>query len=535
MNKRRLTGLAILTALFTSASPLIAAGIDDVTNKPMFSGGGLGQLNLMQPKPTKPVELRNREPTLEELLVRQPVPSQYLQPIPLRGVHISGLYPKSIETLGIQYFAVVDNSKYLRMSDVYRESRLAGRSNFVTADSITHPYLAFANRVIADSIPNMIPDLQTLLQAMQRVQLADYNTADDIEVKKDIERNVAYIAVALRFLDSKYEVPRIGLVPELVDEESQQIVAGKTAPSLIFEGTQDYSVFKPYGWYNNSEQLKNFFRCREWLSLVPFPVNDSGGGEKHSNMFRRSVLVFRSLDRANILGKPAMETWQKLVHAYDVLGSHVEAWGQRTLYPQDYKYVFQDRASSLRVTLQALGEPFFRTKLMLALRNQKPNQLQSESIFEIGASDSSSTMPVFRLFPMVAQPELPWLRGIATVYPPDKSQSETWPLSLIDMYAWGSPMAGNILADNIAVLDPHIARALPLLQHCVVTRMPSGQLTPVESRTWSIMSHYFRPIADTAPAVLRTELWLSQRTLSAFGGWVDALSAIAPANEAPHS
>jgi hypothetical protein len=530
MNKRRFTGLALMAAL-SSGAPLIAAGIDDVTNKPMFPVGGLNPYNLMQAKPSKPVELRKHEPTLEELIVKQNVPGQYLQPIPLRGVHIAGLYPKSVETLGMQYFAVVDNSKVLRMSDVYRESRLAGKSNFVTADSITHPYLAFANRIIADAVPNMIPDLRTLLQAMQRIQLADYNTADDKEVKQDIERNVAYVSVALRFLDPKYEVPRIGQVPELVDRESQLIVSGTTAQSVIFEGTQDYSVFKPYGWYNSSDQLKNFFRCREWLSLVPFAVNDTGGGEQHSNMFRRSVLIFRSLDRANILGRPAMETWVKLVKGYEVLGSHVEAWGQRTLYPQDYKYVFQDKSSDLRVTLQALAEPFFRTKLMLALRNQKPVNLDSESIFELSPNDSSSTMPVFRLFPMIGQPEVPWLRGVASIYPPDRSQSESWPLSLIDMYAWGSPMAGNLLADNISALDPNIARALPTLQHCVVTRLPSGQLTPVESRAWGMMSHYFRPMPETAPSVLRTELWLSQRQMSAIGGWVDALSAIAPADD----
>lgn len=267
--------------------------------------------------------------------------------------------------------------------------------------------------------------------------------------------------------------------------------------------------------------------CREWLSLVPFPVNESGG----FNMFRRSVLLFRCLDQANILGLPAIDTWSKLVRAYGLLGSRLEAWGQRTLYAPDYKEVFQEKSGSLQVTMQALAEPFFRTKLMLALRNQKPMNLGSASIFELGPGDTSGSMPVFRLFPMVGQPEVPWLRGVARFYPPDKSQSESWPLSLVDMYAMGSPEAGNVLADNISVLDPNIARLLPTLQHCVTRRLPSGQLVPLENRVWSIMSQYFRPMPEGSPAVTRTELWLSQRLISSYAGWLDSISSISPVDE----
>jgi hypothetical protein len=500
---------------------VLAAGIDD-TGKP---------LNLLQVRPARPVQLEKRPPTLEEMIERSPMPAQYNQPIPLRGVNISGLHPKSVEALGFSYFIVVDNTKFLRMSDVYRESRLNGKSNFVTADSITHPYLAFANRVLADAaVTRISPDLRAMLEAMQRVSIADYRAADDVDVRNDIEHNVAYLAVAMRLLDPSYEMPRIGMVPEMVDEELQHIFEGKLAQSAIFDGEQDFSVFNPTGWYNDTRELQNFYRCRQWLSCVPFAVNDStSSGTTHSNMFRRSVLLFRAIDQADVLGKPALETWTRLVRAFGVYGAPIESWHERTLYPKDYKFVFQDQAADLKVTLQALAEPLFRTKLMLAVRRQKPNALNSTSIFDIADLDASNSRGVFRLLPMFGEPELPWLRGVAAFYPADKQAAGSWPVGLLDMYAWGSQQAGNILADNMWTLDPNLAHVLPDLQKCVVRRAPNGQLQPVDSRAWRILSQFFKPLPEGVPGVLRSELWHSRRVMSAIGGWVDAVSSIAPA------
>src|SRR5579883_776053 len=192
--------------LFALARPATSAGIDDNSIPPL----------LFHTKQARPVELKHHDLTLQEAIERCPVASQYMQPIPLKGVVISGLLPKSVEALGNNYFIVVDNTKYMRMADIYREARLSGKSIFVTADSIIHPYLAFTNRLLAEVVlSRMIPDLQALLQAMEKVAEADYRQADDAEVRNDAKCNLAFLSVALRLLDAHYQIPRVGNVPEL--------------------------------------------------------------------------------------------------------------------------------------------------------------------------------------------------------------------------------------------------------------------------------------------------------------------------------
>lgn len=488
--------------------------------------------HLMRQKAAQPIEYQRRSLTLEEMIQTSPFPAQFVQPIPLHGINISGLQPKSIDQLGMHYFLVVDNTKYSRMSEIYRDSRVTGKSNFVTADSIIHPYIAFSNRVLADSaISHMAPDMVLLLDAMNKVALEDYKDAQDAEVRQDIARNVAYIAVALRLLNPRYEIPRISNVPEMVDEDLKAIAQEKTAQSAVFEREEDFANFRPMGFYNTSPQLQNFYRCREWLSRISFPVIDvsSGNEGRATNQFRRSVLLFRSLDQAQILGKPASELWAKLTKGFALLGTPTEYWSERTLYPTEYKIVFQNRSSNLKVTLDALAEPLFRTKLLLAVRKQKPVNLGSASIFEIeDGSAGSSSIASFRLFPVVGEPESPWLKLVAKVFPAERQATSAWPVSLLSMYSWGSAHAGNMLASNLYNLDPMIAQALPELQHCVMRRVAGGQTQYVDSRPWKILSPFFKPLPETTPQVMRTEMWASRRLLSAMGGWVDAQTAIAP-------
>jgi hypothetical protein len=512
---------AALSAFSLSIAPALAGGID--SDLPSY---------LFKAKQGKPVEFQRRAPNLEEMIQRTDFPYAQLQPIPLKGVKIQGLQPKSVDTLGWNYFIVVDNSKYSKMSEIYRDSRLNGKSNFVTADSIIHPYLAFTNRVFADAITiQMVPDMLLLLDSMQQVCIADYKASEDREVREDIERNIAYIAVAMKLLNPHCEVPQVGNAPKLAEADLRNVFGGRFAHSEIFDRGEDFSLFKPTGFFLSDEKLQSYFRCREWLSRVPYPIVDSSANsDGHvSNNFRRSVLLFRALDQSMVLGKPSMELWDKLVKASTLIGTPLDNLKERTLYPQDYKLVFQGSSSDLKVTLNALAEPLFRTKLMLAIRKHKPVNLNSASIFELedGGGDSGAAAN-FRLFPIVAQPEQPWLRAVARLFPSDKQASSSWPVALLDMYAWGSPSAGNVISDNMFALDPAIAQAMPELALCVQRRQPGGQTTQVDSRSWKLLSAYFKPAPEGTPGVLRSEAWMAHHLLSAAGGWVDSQCAICP-------
>jgi hypothetical protein len=515
-----------------------AAGIDE--NLPYHLRGS-GPADILHGRQARPIELKKRAPTLDEMIRKLPLATQIVQPIPVNGLQISGLTKSSVDTLGWNYFVVVNNSHYERMSDIYRDSRINGKSNFVTADSIIHPYTAFSNRILADvAVKQLAPDILLLLNSMMKVSLSDYEQTQDADVREDIERNIAYLALGIKLLNPQFEIPAVGKVVQMTTADLKAVNEGKLAESAIFQREEDFGAMQPYGWYGSSEELSNFFRCREWLTQMAYPITDTSGDEvqRRANNFRRSVLLFRSLEQATALGKPATEVWQRITKAHNLYGSPTEDWKERTLYVPDYKSVFKDNQTDLKETLNALSEPFYRTKLMLAIRRQKPVNLGNASIFEIEEEGGSGSAPAtFRLFAPIGEPELPWMRLAANLYPYDKQAASSWPIALLDMYVWGAPQAGNILADNLHGLDPEIAKGLPHLQRCVLRRLPTGMMQPMESRRWSILSPLFRNVHETAPAVLRTDVYLTRRLESAFAGWVDHLCAIAPplepsANEA---
>src|SRR5262249_4529898 len=159
-------------------------------------------------------------------------------------------------------FVVVDNTDFTTMSDLYRENRLNGKSNFVTADSIVHPYFAFTNGLLARVIQeHMTPELLTMLSSMLKVSAADYKSADDSGVQDDIKRNNALLLVAMRLLDPTLKLPDLGEASKLADAELNNIKQGRIAMSAISLHEEDFSLYQPIGWYNSNAKLRNFYRC----------------------------------------------------------------------------------------------------------------------------------------------------------------------------------------------------------------------------------------------------------------------------------
>jgi hypothetical protein len=498
----------------------------------VFDSDKLPFLMQSRQQQQSPLELQKRTSALEEFLKQVDPGAAYVTPIPLHGIPIPGLTSKTVDTLGFNNFVIVNYPKDARMSDVYRENRLNGKANFVTTDCLLHPYLAFSNRVLADTAEKYITsDLRQLLQAMLEQSAIDYNGTDNQDVREDIEKNVAYLCVALKLLDPGYEVLNLGRVRTLVDHDLRHINAANQGISDIFDREEDFRGFRPFGWYNSSEGLANFYRAREWLARMAFPISDVtiGSGTNKSNNFRRSVLLFRSLELAKVDDKPALIFWERVLKQLSLLAPQPNTWRERVLYPGDYKLVFKNDANNLRDTLNGLSEPFYRTKLLLAVRRQKPMNLNSTSIFDMdGGATPQEAGAIFRLFPVTGDPEITWMQSVAKLYPCDQEGGTWWPVALASLSSWGSGQAGNLLLENKVALDPGLNKTYSELYRSIMTRTASGQQQPIASRQRQIFAHYFKPFPDAVQTSLRSEMWLTHRLESAFAAWLDSVTCIAP-------
>lgn len=485
----------------------------------------------LRSKPTKPIQVDRKNRTMEDVVDRFDVPYSIPQMVPLQGIGISGLGQSAAQTLGMTYFVVAANTKATKMSEIYRDNRLAGKANYVTVDSIVHPYLAYSNRVHADLIKRYYTPLtRSLLVSMIQVAAADYKQAEDNDVRADILCNIAFLSVAIKLLDPAYKVPAISRLETMVQSDIESILAEKPGRSAVFERDEDFSVYKPQGWYRSSAELQAYYRVKTWMSRLSYPVNDvdfASGGARANN-FRRSVLMYRSLDLAEVDGKSGYETWMKLVKAWFMLGSQVESWHEKNLYCHDYRTVFKTNSADLKITLNALAEPLYRTKLLLAVRRQKPVSLSATSIFDIeDGSQGKDSRASFRLMPTVGSPEESWLRSIAKKYPATVADSPL-PVALMVLNARGASKASNLLLDSSWALDAHTTESIVDLKTKVLKRLPGGQLQPVEHRVWNMVTPLFRLPPDGIQTVLRCEPWAARRMESALAAWLDSMSAIAP-------
>ncbi len=485
----------------------------------------------LQGRQPAPIDFEKHTSGIEEFLKPATTGTTYVTPVTLHGVKIPGLASKTVDTLGFNNFVIVNDPKHTRMADLYRDNRLAGKANFVTTDCILHPYIAFTNRVLADSTENhFAPDLKHLLVAMLEQSAIDYNGTDDKEVREDIEKNIAFLGVAIKLLDPGFEMLNLGRVRTLVEHDLRNIHSGNKGISDIFDREEDMKRYRPVGWYKSSEKLANFYKAREWLSRMSFPISDINAGmsTNKSNSFRRSVLLFRALELGRVDGKPALDQWERIKKELALLAPEPLTYRDRVLYPTDYKTVFKNDANNLRDTLNGLSEPFYRTKLLLAVRRQKPVNLGSTSIFDMsGNSSAREASAVFRLFPITGDPEIEWMQSVARIYPSEQEGGTWFPVCLADLSAWGAPQAVNILAENPGTLDPGFNKTYGELFRSIVEKN-SGDSKAIPSRRWMLFANYFRGFPDATQAALRGDLWLTHRLESAYAAWLASVTLIAP-------
>lgn len=486
----------------------------------------------------KPVTI-TKDTSIEAVLKPQELKTTPVEPISLEGIKIPGTTPASIKILSMNHFVVINNTQYESMADLYKDNRLKGKPNFVTLDAIVHPYFATTNGLIAAVVEeHAMPDLKLVLNAMLKAAVEDYRNTEDAEIKDDIQRNLAFIIIALRLLEPTIKLPDMGGATDLSDEEMKNIEGGHKTRSVIFDREEDFSSMAPLGWFARREKLRQFYRCAQWISRMDFPLSDvtvdtaTGSG----NLFRRSILVFRALDRATINGQPAINTWQKLVTAWELFATSSNKNRQKTLLYSDYKAVVQGNSQDLKAQLLSLASPFFRAKLLLNVRKQKPVGLGNTSIFDLADDSAAGAKPAtFRLMPLIEDPEMPWLRARAGSYTSEENGGPWVPLSLLVLHARGSQAATNILYNASSTLPPEMNRLIPELER-IVAKPKADDLKPDWERTWQILSGYFRPFGPDAQGALKTDMWTSRHLESAFAAWVDSHLGMAeikaPANPA---
>jgi len=479
-----------------------------------------------------------RQPNLSDLFPQVPLGLTIPQPINLEGVKIPGLNSKSVEILANNQFMVVHGNSFNfpTMADLYRDNRLSGRSNFVTADVITHIYFVIMNTLYVKVIEDtLFGELESLLKSLVQSCVNDYRNCDVAEVKDDIQRNLAFVIVALRLLDPKAELADMGGASDLARTEIEAMKHGLRGHSVIFNRDQDFSLMRPFGFYATTVKTSNFYRAASWLSIMYFPLSDvtnnseTGGG----NTFRRSILLYRALELGKTKSNETLlSQWQHIVEIYSLI-TMGRITREPSVYPKDLRSMFNTAGKlEFKDLLYTLAQPLSRARLLLSIKNQRQMGLNATSIFEIERPKESDTATlVFRFLPPITPYEFDWLRSTVKDFKDGGTAGDQYvnPLSLYILYSWGASPATNILHPMVDHLDPSLFYGLGELLRNEGRRQRQNDLSKAfeyPERRWTVLSDYFVSVKKGSQAILYSDYWMTQRMSGASGALVDSFIAI---------
>lgn len=517
-------------------STLISAGLSAPASA-QLSESELLPMSPMQLKPVDQLRFNDagkapsleRRTKVEDLFRRRPLNLFPPEPVDLSGVNVPGLLPKNVNTLANNSFIVINDTNFARLSDAYKENRESGKANFVTVDAFLHPYFGFSNGLLGSVIEETsYSELLKLLVGMLQASMADYRNTVDDEVKDDVQRNLAYIFLALKLLEPNVKLPDIGGAIDLVNEDYNTVMSGKPGHSAICNIDEDFGYFKPWGWMDSTERLRRFFRAYQWLSRMYFPLSDithntvAGGG----NSFRRAVLLYRSLVLAKSSdAESSLVHWNRIATVLALTGID-EPLRKKSLIPPELAPILKTSGSDLTGLLKTLEQPFLRTKLMLSIRKQRPVELGATSIFDVGkGADDARATSVVRLFPVVQPPEMPWIKENSKDYA-EVNGPQPIPLALLVLHTRGAPQATNVLSDLSQYLDSKLLTSVPKLERTLDRRNKMTVVQP--ERHWDIIAPLFEPCMDNLQRVVRSEAWLTRNLETAICAWIDSYVAYNP-------
>ncbi|MBR6159480.1 MAG: DUF3160 domain-containing protein [Lachnospiraceae bacterium] len=188
-------------------------------------------------------------------------------------------------------FVVTDNAGR-EFYEIYESNRYGQTPSFVTVDSLMHTYHIYFAYLLRDIEKNHLYDeLVTLTGDMLKESCDQYEELYGTEWESAAKRNIALFSVAAVLLDDKAMFPEE--VRDIVESEYNLIMSAEGIGESVLTGDfEDYSQYKPRGYYEGDATLEKYFRAMMWYGRRQFD-------QKEEDMDRSAMLMTLALDNGN--------------------------------------------------------------------------------------------------------------------------------------------------------------------------------------------------------------------------------------------
>ncbi|WP_158589482.1 DUF3160 domain-containing protein [Butyrivibrio sp. CB08] len=187
----------------------------------------------------------------------------------------------------------VRNDNNSEFFDVYEANRYNMFPNFVTVDSLMHTYhLYFAFLLRSIEKESLSDRLKTVSTEMLARSNAQYQSLKGTDFEEAALRNVAFFYVGAKLQDpaAKCDVTDSSFA-QITDTEYDRIMAAADIEESLITGLkEDYTQYKPRGYYEGDEVLEAYFRAMMWYGRMSFALDSE-------EMVKSAVLMSSALSQ----------------------------------------------------------------------------------------------------------------------------------------------------------------------------------------------------------------------------------------------
>ena len=185
--------------------------------------------------------------------------------------------------------------------DLYERNRYNMIPNFVTVDSLMHTYHVYFAYLLKNVEKGyLIDSVKELSMRMLDDSKEQYVQFKGSEWESAAIRNVAFFTVGAKLLDDTVNVE--DYVSDIVESELSRIEAAQGIMiSGITDDEEDYSQYKPRGYYEGDSDLEAYFKAMMWYGRMHFK-------QETEDLDRSALLITKALDS----DQNAYDLWQSV-------------------------------------------------------------------------------------------------------------------------------------------------------------------------------------------------------------------------------
>ncbi|MBR2825606.1 MAG: sigma-70 family RNA polymerase sigma factor [Solobacterium sp.] len=224
--------------------------------------------------------------------------------------------------LAQNYFVVTDGTNYYEFFEVYESNMYGNIPSFITTDSILHTFhLYYAHLQKNVEKTHLSDQLRSMSEKLLEESKNQLNQLSGTKWESAAQRNVDYFAIGAALIGGDSSTLSSNASSELSKIQAAEGISDSpvfTTSDRTYQ--QDYSQFKPRGYYTESDALKQYFRAMMWYGQMNFSSDDE-------ELSRSALLINKAIQSA------AYDEWSNVYLTTSFFAGESDDNGYYEYYP----------------------------------------------------------------------------------------------------------------------------------------------------------------------------------------------------------